>query len=233
MSNDRGTFQLVISRQQVVALGGFLLAVEFCLAAVYFSLVYAHVPWWTIRTWFNMTGEGNIPTWFSSTQLFFVFLVVAYCALREQVNAQRALWRNGWWPVAMLFLYLSIDETGQIHDRLSNWVNRRVTLPSFEPSGYYWLLFLLPFMLFAVVYLVAFLWQRVRSRPRLLLLGMAGLACWILVPVGEWFEGFHKLPWWGELLEYTAEETLEMIGATCFLLVFLRYAMTLPIRARE
>ena len=69
----------------------------------------------SLERFVNLNKEGNLPSWFASTQLTLVGLVYAAFALRE--------FRKGLRPwvlplLAVVFVGLSLDETAQIHERI-------------------------------------------------------------------------------------------------------------------
>ena len=216
---------LRISRQHVVGLGVFLLAVEL-------GLRYLHTvpfPWVALEKQFNLNAEATMSVWFSSTQLFVIAMVAAYCAWKEQGSAG-AMWRSGWLPIAGLFLYLSIDETAQIHELIGKWVGLHVPITLFKKPVFYWLLAYLPAIALAVSYLGLFFWRRFRRRLPLLALVGGGLLIWMTVLGLEAAGGLFTLSQEMHRHRVGWEEFFEMAGATCFLTAFLRYATTLPER---
>jgi hypothetical protein len=200
--------------------GAALLAVELALLAC--SMV--EFSWQRLNVWFDLNGEGNIPTWFSSMQLYTVAALAAYLGWRERASARLSAGAGGWWVVMAMFLYLSMDETVQIHEVSGHLLTRVVPLSGFREPVFYWLVALLPVMVFGAWYLGMFVWRRLRGHPRLLALSLAGLACWAAVPFAELIDALGALQGWRLTLLRSAEEGLEMVGATCFLALFLRYA---------
>lgn len=65
---------------------------------------------------FDMDGEGNAPSWFSSALLF---MAAAACAFAGQLS-QRTEPRLGpyWVALALVFLFLSADEAIRLHEKL-------------------------------------------------------------------------------------------------------------------
>ena len=66
----------------------------------------------------DITKESNLPTWFSSTQLLFVGLCAYFVGnfKRRQGEQKKAL---GWFVIAVFFAYMGIDDTSQLHERVS------------------------------------------------------------------------------------------------------------------
>jgi hypothetical protein len=63
---------------------------------------------------FDINVEANIPTWYSSSALFFSALLLILIGLATK-NAKRPYaWH--WILLALIFVFLSCDETAQIHE---------------------------------------------------------------------------------------------------------------------
>ncbi len=66
---------------------------------------------------FSVNTESNIPTYFNTLILAIVsFLTFVIASLKQ---AQRDKYRNEWLFLAMVFLYMSIDEASVIHEQFS------------------------------------------------------------------------------------------------------------------
>ena len=78
---------------------------------------------------FDLNREENIPTWFSSLLLILNAFILAIIAIRTK--AQQGPYYTQWFVLAAIFLYLSVDETAQLHEM----VVKRVPL-AFNLSGY-------------------------------------------------------------------------------------------------
>jgi hypothetical protein len=64
---------------------------------------------------FNLSGEANIPTWFTSIILFSSAALLSGIAEEERQRGERRFLRH-WWVLAMGFTYISLDEVAQIHE---------------------------------------------------------------------------------------------------------------------
>src|SRR5262245_31840375 len=76
-----------------------------------------------LHSLFDLDSEGNIPAWFSSSQLSLVALTLWSCALKRGKVQQ---------PSKVFFVlagvaaaYVSSDETAQIHERITALVGQR------------------------------------------------------------------------------------------------------------
>lgn len=68
---------------------------------------------------FSLSEETNIPTWFASAQLLICSVAIAWVALATRQAQGRYV--AHWWGLAAAFLYISIDETVQIHEEMNHW----------------------------------------------------------------------------------------------------------------
>ncbi|HET7314436.1 hypothetical protein [Salinisphaera sp.] len=75
----------------------------------------APIPSWTITHWFDMDSEKNIPTWFSTVQLFFI---ASLCATYWRGLEERHL-RRFYLLAALAFAFLSMDEAAQLHEGIA------------------------------------------------------------------------------------------------------------------
>lgn len=67
---------------------------------------------------FLLSGEANVPTWFSSVLLFSAAALVGGAEERERRRGERRYLRH-WWVLAAGLLYISLDEVAQIHELAS------------------------------------------------------------------------------------------------------------------
>jgi hypothetical protein len=169
---------------------------------------------------FDLNGEANILTWFSSVQLFAIgivfFLMARDVAVKEAVNRRFAT------TLALIFTGLSLDETAIIHERLNDTLVWFCFLWRFnELNDGIWI----PIYLLLVVLICLYLYKHVRTifktdRASCLLL-IAGVGIFILGAVGlEILEDVYLLKIEKSTLyclESMAEEFLEMFGASLIL----------------
>ena len=73
---------------------------------------------WMLADLFDLKGEQNIPTWFSSMLLAWTGLVAASCGQLEVVHPQRVTWRM----IAGTLFLLSCDEVVMFHESLTRFV---------------------------------------------------------------------------------------------------------------
>jgi hypothetical protein len=90
-----------------------LVSINLLLVAMYLATnVLYQFPSWKVKHMFDLDQEYNFPTWFSSTQLFLVFLLSLVCARQTQDGVLR----RGYHLLGAVFLFFSVDETAMIHE---------------------------------------------------------------------------------------------------------------------
>jgi hypothetical protein len=70
---------------------------------------------------FYVDGEGNVAAWLSSALLLVCAALLALAGLDVRLERRD---RRAWWGLAAVFLYLSIDETAQVHEMVVEPVRR-------------------------------------------------------------------------------------------------------------
>jgi hypothetical protein len=171
---------------------------------------------------FSVNAEQSVPTWYSVVNLLVASLVTAWIAWAKRV--QRAPYARHWTGLALIFLYLSLDEGAVIHELFSEPLQL-----AFNTSGYLnfaWLLVGVPLvLLFALVYL-RFLWH-LPPQTRLLVILAGGL----YVGGAVFVEALsaNQLALDGDeytfayLVLGTIEELCEMLGVIVFIYAMLAY----------
>ncbi|MDQ3212108.1 MAG: hypothetical protein M3Q85_05505 [Acidobacteriota bacterium] len=168
---------------------------------------------------FDLNGEHNLPTWFSSLALLTAAVLLAGLAAAD--DAER---RAGWRGLGLVFLYLSIDEAAGVHELLN-----RPLRAAFEvgPELYF------PWVLVGagvVAALAGRYWRFILALPprtaRLALLSAATFTTGALgleIVAGPWYatEGKDNLV---HVALVTAEEVLEMAGVALFICALTGYA---------
>jgi hypothetical protein len=164
---------------------------------------------------FSLSYEGNLPTWYSSSLLL-------ACAVTLGAIAPGAPDGQGryWSLLAAVFGYLSIDEAVGLHEQLNELVHLG------GPLYFGWILPAgVAVALLGAAYLRFLLRLPPQTRRRFLLAGAlyVGGALLMEIPLGLWTEAHGDGDLGYALIDFV-EESLEMIGATLFLLALLRHA---------
>lgn len=199
-----------------------------------------------LRRMFNIAREDGIGTWVAVVQAFMIALVLWSAGLLAGARGDPLRERVGWSFLALCFVFLSLDDAAQIHERLGS-VFRRFALGSttetsvarkildFYPS-YSWQIVVGPVFALVGLFIVRFLWGRFRGGQRRYLL--LWLVCWVLAIGLDFVEGLKGVHTWiVSALDARAantvwhfsrslEEFLEMLGATLLLIGLLRHVQS-------
>lgn len=214
--------------------------------AVLLALAFAITHWLNLkgfenqlgfRRLFHMDSEANLPAWYSSLLLFCASLLLGVIALAK--SRQKNTYRRHWWALAAGFVWLSADESAQLHEML----NRPALGLPFEASGplsFPWIALAIPMVaLLGIVYL-----RFLRSLPvgtRNMFIAAAALYLGAAIGV-EMLEGMladtqglrDQAPGWTQSgsfgLDYMmlllVEETGEMLAIALFIRALLEYIDT-------
>jgi len=189
---------------------------------VLLHIAVPRVPWapqWrepdsTVRIYFDVAREQNLPTWFNVSVLLLAAAAAGLAAaLAKAAHNPAAL---PWVGLAIICAGLSLDDMTSLHERLHP-LGARIG----GGSGLTYAAWLVPGLAFAalVVVAVALLVRRVRRRARLLLL--LGLGCMLIGAFGLESLGNAVLQAQGYGRSYAyflvAEESLEALAALCLL----------------
>ncbi len=146
------------------------------LVSVFVNLMWVHNThgWETIVDLFSVDREGSLPTWWSALML------TATGGLTWLVarSRRRAGWKErlAWWTLIAGFLFLSIDESCMLHER----IGRRVQLQGSLHHARWIMLWLPP----ALLVTCAILWQLWRVSHRLTLGITVGVMVFLSGAVG-------------------------------------------------
>ncbi|MCP3985322.1 MAG: hypothetical protein GY723_13110, partial [bacterium] len=169
---------------------------------------------------FDFNREQNVPTLYSSFALIVVGLLLSCIAAihRRQGSGYRY-----WVGLAVVFLFLAIDETAAIHENLGPLLRE-----SLDASGLLYYAWVIPYgtalILMAALYL-RFLMRLPRQTMILFVFsGTIFIAGAIGVEsIGGWYEELYGWQNTTYRLLYTVEEVLEMLGIATFMYALLRY----------
>lgn len=177
----------------------------------------------SIRRIFNIAREQSIPTWFASLQ---ALLVAATAWALWRIDRKRTERSKGWLFVALFFLYVSVDDAAEIHERVATALSDTFpTLPLLaDYPSFSWHLLIAPILAAGLFGVAVFLWRRLPTTQTRMLV-FAGLAAFGISQFFDVLEGVDGLfeGWAADLDvgEYTVghgfraiEELLEMLGTT-------------------
>ena len=176
----------------------------------------------SIMDLFSVNAEGTIPTWYATLLLFITAVLLAFIASTKYRTG--APYRLHWAGLAVIFLYLSIDEGVAIHEIFSDPLQEL-----FNTSGYLtfgWLIIFVPLLLlFALAYLRFLIHLPPRTRNLFILAGIIYVGGAVIVEsisANRWdLDGGVTFPY---LAIATVEEFFEMAGIIVFIYALLSYA---------
>lgn len=195
------------------------------------SLVLLHVFFWALfhfaglnqviflRELFDLDLEVSIPTWYAQTQLLAAGVIAAILMLNHHARKDSSGARN-WLLVALLCLFLSIDEGSGVHEQLIGIIrDQRLIGSSVNP----WIIYATIILLIVGVIFVRFFLGLPR-RTKFLLAMAATIfvsgAFMVDMISGGYVEntGLHKL------FFIPLEEGLELAGASLLVYTLADYA---------
>lgn len=158
--------------------------------------------------------EANLPSWYSASQLLLVALAFGLAASRRVVE------RGAWFALApaAFFALLSIDEGAQVHERVGWWAERTLGVGADLITGP-WLFIVVPAYGVLLWVTARAVWPLVQGRPRVIGLGLAGSALFVLAAAGMEGLGNFTAPdaWMARRVLGVFEEVGEMVAATVLL----------------
>jgi hypothetical protein len=164
-----------------------------------------------------LSYEQNLPTWYSSSLLLLCAVQLTFVAL--SATQRNARFRFHWWLLALVFFYISLDEAATIHESLSRL---------FDLGGVFYFGWVIPAAIFvgamALSYL-RFLWQLDRRTRWQFILAAAlyvGGALGVELLLGWWTDVYGTKNLGYGMIDL-AEESLEILGASVFLIALLDY----------
>jgi hypothetical protein len=182
---------------------------------------------------FRLNREANVPTWFSSSILLLSALLLGSIAM-SQHSLEARIWRH-WMLLAFVFLFLSMDETAQIHEMLVRPTRHLLGLGG--PLYFAWIVPVgASLILFVAVYARFLSGLPFKTRRLFLLsgilyvagaLGLESIGSLIFTQVGGDCTAYE--------MATVTEEFLEMAGIVVFLKALMEYPrvseMALPARS--
>jgi hypothetical protein len=168
---------------------------------------------------FHLGREKNLPTWFSSIQLFFVAYFSIIVANKESfIEEQDRIITNQtfWYVIATGFAFLSLDEFVEIHEL----IKRRGRTP-------YWVLVYIPIAFLAACYSCYEAMQRRKIYPQLpYYLGVSFFVMGAGAFGAEWAGNYMPSKiFYG--ISLVVEEFCETLGVSILIYVILRYSQAL------
>ncbi|MEQ8671806.1 MAG: hypothetical protein RLP44_05020 [Aggregatilineales bacterium] len=170
----------------------------------------------------SVTVEASIPTWYSVMLLFCAAILLAQ--ITRAKRAQKDRYRGYWFGLAVIFAYLSADESAVLHETFSSPIEEAFNTSGFLTFG--WLVVFIPLVIIFVLLYLRFLWNLPPVYRRLFVISGAlyvGGAVFIEgLSASQFPDDGSSLPLIYFVLS-TIEELSEMLGICLFIYTLLRY----------
>jgi hypothetical protein len=214
----------------------FLALIGFDLVLVLLDGTINYADWVSsppIQRLFNVAREDSLANFLGSVETLVVAAIVWLIFLHARSTAMRWV-VVGWGVLAGTFTYMGIDDGALIHERVGTAIEDSVSF--FE--SYAWQIVFVPLFAAVAVFCGLVVWREVPSWLERSLLA-TGVLCYVGAVYLDYVDGkeeedhtLHNLAEdWG-LGDYTVthyakviEESLEWLGTTLFLVVFLAHLM--------
>ena len=186
-------------------------------AAFYLGLEGEHK---SIVVWFDLDEELNFPSYYATVSLLFCSLLLAIITFAKKKSGEQYIY---WLGLAVVFLFLSVDELIGIHESLKSKV--QVALHTSESFYSAWVIpYSISLIIFLLVY-VKFVFN-LPSKTRILFL-IAG-SVYVSGAVGmELIREFYSKLYADNItfvtIIITIEELLEMTGVVIFIYALMSY----------
>jgi hypothetical protein len=224
LDSEPMTLRVVISAQRTAkTLTLAVLCITMTAVAVKFLAYFSgHNELLGLTRQFDLNGEANIPAWYSSVTLLICSVLLATIASVKKTN--RDPYAPHWKTMAIIFLFLAVDETAQIHEMIT--VAARRPAFAFHLSGIFYYSWVIPYGLFALLFALAYLKFLAHLPAKIRWLFVIAAGMYVGGAMGmEMLAGFHRTLYWNKDEVHTLmtmiEECFEMMGIVVF-----TYALT-------
>lgn len=168
----------------------------------------------------DFNGERNLPTLYSSMQLIVVSFLLAIVGSEHRATGETGV---PWFVLAVIFFFLAVDETAQIHERLVEPI--RTVL---EVTGFLYFAWVVPYGIALLVLSIAYSRFLYRLPKETTWRFIAAGVVFVTGAIGfEMIGARHFESYGAENLEYailySCEELLEMLGVAYFIYSLLAY----------
>ncbi|HSF72486.1 MAG TPA: hypothetical protein VLA84_01665, partial [Microcoleus sp.] len=159
---------------------------------------------------FNVDYERNLPSFYSVLALLFSSLLLGVIAYAKNLDSDP--YKHHWKILSFIFLYISIDEAGQLHEKLIDPMRSLL-----NATGFLYFTWIVPLGFLVAIFLLSyskFLFHLPVSTKKLF---VAATALYIGGAIGvEMLGGYVAFTTGQENVSYvivtTLEESLEMLG---------------------
>ena len=169
---------------------------------------------------FDFDAEKNIPTLYSTFALLFSSILLSIISLAHKRNGSAYIL---WLILAIIFLFLSIDEFTSIHEQLISPFRK-----SLNTSGLLYFAWVIPYGIALIVFVLSYLKFLVNLPKNIMILFLVSGVTFVTGAIGFELLGGRQVDLYGRnnlvySLLYTCEEFLEMLGIVIFIYALLMY----------
>lgn len=192
-----------------------LIVAGFIFCVIYFTDFLLNEPNWRIHELFDLDGEANIPTWFSTIQLFMIGLIAVATAQSKYYTAPPSKW--GLTLFGLGFMYLSMDEAAIIHEKFTYEFHNNPLVPYFDGVHGIWIVVYGAIGIIVLLLLSRDIWAIIKTLRREALIFIFGMLIYLAGAAGaETITYFYldKTNPVAYAIEVVLEEFLEMLGAS-------------------
>jgi len=170
---------------------------------------------------FDMDKEGNLPTFISSVLLLIASVLLFAQGLLDKKSGHGYVYY--WFLLSFIFAFLSVDEFVSLHEKLTIIVREYL-----EVGGVLYFAWVVPYSLLLVIFMFAF--SRFlfalpgKTRKLFVFSGLIYVGGAVLIEsIGGYIAENYGRAGVLYAIEYTLEETMEMIGVSLFIYSILRH----------
>ncbi|MEG5033504.1 hypothetical protein [Microcoleus sp. AT3-D2] len=173
---------------------------------------------------FNLDAEKNIPTLYSCLALLFSSLLLGVIAYAKNLDSDH--YKNHWKILSFIFLFLSLDEAGSLHEKLIDPMRGLL-----NATGVFYFTWIVPIGFLVAIFLFSyskFVLHLPVSTKKLFVaacaiyiggaIGMEMIGGYIASTLGEWGLSY--------IIVVNIEESLEMLGIVVFIHALVSYIKT-------
>ncbi|MEG4311351.1 hypothetical protein Q5687_18930 [Microcoleus sp. AT10_D2] len=173
---------------------------------------------------FNVDYEGNIPTFYSFLTLLFSSLLLGSIAYAKNLDSDR--YKNHWKILSFIFLFLSLDEIGQLHEKLVYPMRNLL-----NATGFLYFTWIVPIGFLVAIFLFSYSKFVLHLPVSMRKLFVAAAAIYIGGAIGvEMLAGYIVYTAGPGDISYviatTIEESLEMVAIVIFIHALISYIKT-------
>lgn len=184
------------------------------------KLYFGHGRIYGLFQLFDFNSEKNIPTLYSSFILITASILLSFIASTHKRLGSSYFY---WLGLAIVFLFLSIDETVMIHEHLTVPVRQLL-----NTSGLFRYAWVIPYGIGLVMFVIIYLKFLISLPKTIMILFVVSGTTFVLGAMGfemlgGWYHGLYGRENLAYSFIYTCEEFFEMLGVAMFIYTLLLY----------